>query len=91
MPAYWVARAKVTDPVAYKKYTDQVPGILARYDGKVLARGGRYQIMEGRRRTFTGSSSSSFQRWSRVSPVSSRRNTRPRPPSAVTAEALSRT
>ena len=47
MSAYWVARAKVTDPVAYKKYTDQVPGILTRYGGTVLARGGRYQIMEG--------------------------------------------
>ncbi len=27
--------------------TDQVPGILQRYGGTVLARGGRYQIMEG--------------------------------------------
>jgi uncharacterized protein (DUF1330 family) len=31
----------------YKKYADQVPAILARYGGKVLARGGRFQIMEG--------------------------------------------
>ena len=47
MSAYWVARAKITDPVAYKKYTDQVPDILKRYGGNVLARGGRYRIMEG--------------------------------------------
>ncbi|MEA2934956.1 MAG: hypothetical protein QOD74_1602 [Variibacter sp.] len=47
MPAYWVARAKVDDPVEYKKYTDRVPDIIARYGGKVLARGGRFQIMEG--------------------------------------------
>ena len=47
MPAYWVARAKITDPVQYKKYTDLVPDILARYGGKVLARGGRYKINEG--------------------------------------------
>jgi uncharacterized protein (DUF1330 family) len=47
MPAYWVARARIDDPVEYKKYTDQVPGIIAKYGGKVLARGGRYQIMEG--------------------------------------------
>ena len=47
MPAYWVARSKINDPVEYKKYTDQVPAIIARYGGKVLARGGRYQIMEG--------------------------------------------
>jgi uncharacterized protein (DUF1330 family) len=47
MPAYWVARSKINDPVEYKKYTDLVPAILAKYGGKVLARGGRYQVMEG--------------------------------------------
>ena len=47
MPAYWVARAKINDPVEYKKYTDQVPAIIRKFGGKVLARGGRYQIMEG--------------------------------------------
>ena len=47
MPAYWVARARISDPAEYKKYTDLVPAILARHGGKVLARGGRHQIMEG--------------------------------------------
>jgi uncharacterized protein (DUF1330 family) len=47
MPAYWVARSKINDPVEYKKYTDQVPGIIAKFGGKVLARGGKFQIMEG--------------------------------------------
>jgi uncharacterized protein (DUF1330 family) len=47
MPAYWVARSKINDPVDYKKYTDLVPEIIAKYGGKVLARGGRYEIMEG--------------------------------------------
>jgi uncharacterized protein (DUF1330 family) len=47
MPAYWIARAKIHDPVEYKKYTDLVPGILQKYGGKVLARGGKYQINEG--------------------------------------------
>ena len=47
MPAYWVARSKINDPVEYKKYTDRVPGILAQHGGKVLARGGRFQILEG--------------------------------------------
>ena len=47
MPAYWVARSKINDPVEYKKYTDRVPAIIAAHGGKVLARGGRYQIMEG--------------------------------------------
>ena len=47
MPAYWIARAKIHDPVEYKKYTDLVPGIIQKHGGKVLARGGQYQIMEG--------------------------------------------
>src|SRR5437764_4378008 len=47
MPAYWIARSKINDAVEYKKYTDLVPGIIAKYGGKVLARGGRFQIMEG--------------------------------------------
>lgn len=47
MPAYWLARSKINDPIAYKKYTDRVPAIVARHQGKVLARGGPYRIMEG--------------------------------------------
>ena len=47
MPAYWVARAKITDPTTYKKYTDRVPEIMSRYGGKILARGGRYRILDG--------------------------------------------
>jgi len=47
LPAYWIARAKINDPVEYKKYTDRVPAIIAQHGGKVLARGGRYRIMEG--------------------------------------------
>ena len=47
MAAYWIARAKINDPVEYKKYTDLVPGILAGHGGEVLARGGRYEILEG--------------------------------------------
>jgi uncharacterized protein (DUF1330 family) len=47
MAAYWIARAKITDPVAYKKYTDLVPDIMRRHGGTILARGGRYKINEG--------------------------------------------
>jgi len=47
MAAYWVARSKINDPVAYKRYTDLVPEIIARFGGKVLARGGQYRILEG--------------------------------------------
>jgi uncharacterized protein (DUF1330 family) len=47
MAAYWVARSKINDPVEYKKYTDRVPAIIRQYGGKVLARGGRFKILEG--------------------------------------------
>ncbi len=47
MPAYWIARSRITEPVAYKKYTDLVPAIIAKFGGKVLARGGKYRVMEG--------------------------------------------
>jgi len=47
MPAYWIARSKINDPVEYKKYTDLAGDIVKAFGGKVLARGGRFQIMEG--------------------------------------------
>jgi len=50
VPAYWVARSKINDAAAYRKYTDRVPAIIARFGGKVLARGGRYEILEGPRK-----------------------------------------
>ena len=47
MPAYWIARSKIDDWEKYRKYTDLVPGIIAKFGGKVLARGGTFRIMEG--------------------------------------------
>jgi uncharacterized protein (DUF1330 family) len=47
MPAYWIARSRVNDMAEYRKYADQVPGIIARYGGRFLARGGKFQILEG--------------------------------------------
>ncbi|NBS38253.1 MAG: DUF1330 domain-containing protein [Betaproteobacteria bacterium] len=47
MPAYWIARSRIDDPVEYKKYTDLVPEIIASFGGKILARGGPFRIMEG--------------------------------------------
>jgi uncharacterized protein (DUF1330 family) len=88
MPAYWVARSKINDPVEYKKYTDLVPGIIAKFGGKVLARGGRYRIMEG---------PAKFHRFvviefpsSRASPASPHPNTTAPRRSAATAPARSR-
>jgi uncharacterized protein (DUF1330 family) len=47
MTAYWIARSRINDPIEYKKYTDRIPAIIAKYGGRVLARGGRFEIMEG--------------------------------------------
>jgi len=47
MVAYWVARSKVNNPEQYKKYTERVPDILQKFGGKVLARGGKFKILEG--------------------------------------------
>ena len=47
MPAYWVARSKIVDPVNYKKYTDCIPDILPKFDARVLSRGAHHEIMEG--------------------------------------------
>lgn len=52
MPAYWLARAKVNDALEYKRYTDLVPDILKKYQGEVLARGGKQQQLEGPERFF---------------------------------------
>jgi uncharacterized protein (DUF1330 family) len=47
MVAYWVARSKVNNLTQYKKYTDLVPSILQKFGGRILARGGRFKILEG--------------------------------------------
>ena len=47
MVAYWIARGKIADPAQYQKYAEKVPEILKKYSGKVLARGAKYQILEG--------------------------------------------
>src|SRR5258708_9351129 len=47
MMVYWCVGSKINEVVEYKRYTELVPGIIAKYGGKVLARGGRFQIMEG--------------------------------------------
>jgi uncharacterized protein (DUF1330 family) len=47
MVAYWVARSKVNNPDQYKKYADLAPGIIGKFGGKFLARGGKFKILEG--------------------------------------------
>ncbi len=47
MAAYWLARARIVDAAEYRKYTDLVPAILDKFGGRVLARGGKFKILEG--------------------------------------------
>lgn len=47
MPAYWLARAKIIDPVEYRKYNEAARKVWHQYPRKMLARGGRYEVMEG--------------------------------------------
>jgi len=47
MPAYMIARIKVTDPEQYKKYIAVTPGILANFGAKFIARGGETVTLEG--------------------------------------------
>jgi uncharacterized protein (DUF1330 family) len=45
--AYIVARIDVTDPERYANYVAVTPGVVARFGGRFLARGGRYEAKEG--------------------------------------------
>ncbi len=47
MAAYWIARARINNPDEYKKYAEQVPKIVAEHGGKILARGGKFKVLEG--------------------------------------------
>ncbi|MGE8407393.1 MAG: DUF1330 domain-containing protein [Pseudomonas sp.] len=48
MKAYWIAHVDVTDPQQYSQYTQRAPAAFAAFGGKLLARGGRSEAMEGR-------------------------------------------
>lgn len=47
MAAYVIAEIEVTDPAAYEDYRRQVPGVVAKYGGKFLVRGGKVSPKEG--------------------------------------------
>ncbi|VVP83804.1 hypothetical protein PS914_02470 [Pseudomonas fluorescens] len=47
MKAYWIAHVDVTDPDQYSQYTQRAPEAFALYGGRVLARGGRCEALEG--------------------------------------------
>ena len=45
--AYWVAQMTITRPEAYKVYAELASAVFARYGGRILARGGEVQALEG--------------------------------------------
>jgi len=47
MSAYVIAEIEVTDPAAYEDYRRQVPGVIAKYGGKYVVRGGKVESLEG--------------------------------------------
>lgn len=47
MPGYLLATIKITDPEAYKLYTAQTPGVVAKFGGRFLVRGGNPAFVEG--------------------------------------------
>lgn len=47
MPAFWIAHVTVKDPDEYARYVAIASEAIAAHGGEFLARGGRYQQMEG--------------------------------------------
>ena len=47
MAAYMMAKIEITDPVQYAKYVAATPGVIARFGGKFIARGGETVTLEG--------------------------------------------
>ena len=44
---YWIAHVTVTDPDPYKKYVEAGAEAFQKYNARVLARGGRHEVLEG--------------------------------------------
>ena len=45
--AYWIAHVTVTDPEQYKLYANAAPEAFRKYGAVILARGGKFQQLEG--------------------------------------------
>ena len=44
---YWVARVDVKDPTLYADYAAANPAIFAKFGGRLIVRGGRFEAPEG--------------------------------------------
>lgn len=47
MAAYLIANMDVKDPVKYPQYTAQTPGLIEKFGGRFIVRGGKYEQLEG--------------------------------------------
>ena len=47
MAAYIIAEVEVRDPETYATYRTQTPGVIARYGGRFIVRGGAAESLEG--------------------------------------------
>ena len=47
MNAYWISHVDVTDADTYAKYAEIAGRAVAEFGGRFLARGGRYETLEG--------------------------------------------
>ena len=47
MSVFWLGRAQTRDPKGYKRYAKLVTKASSSYPHQVLARGGRYKVLEG--------------------------------------------
>jgi len=47
MAAYLIGEIEVTDAKTYEEYRKLVPGVIAKYGGKYLVRGGAVETREG--------------------------------------------
>ncbi|MBV8104212.1 MAG: DUF1330 domain-containing protein [Hyphomicrobiales bacterium] len=47
---YIISRVDVTDPQAYARYAAEAMKVIAAHGGKILARGGRCEALEGKAR-----------------------------------------
>jgi uncharacterized protein (DUF1330 family) len=47
MAAYVIAEIDITDPAADEEYRKQVPGVIAKFGGKYVVRGGKVESLEG--------------------------------------------
>ena len=48
MAAYVIVQAEVTDRDRFREYLRESPGVISKYGGKYIARGGEAIVLEGR-------------------------------------------